>query len=253
MALNHLTTAEMLASTANWSKPGEDIHDAFMAIPSLAALMPRIAAANRGLESKQRVSLDHVLQQLGVARKRADHRHDSYARSAFFILRGHIEKARGDGDAATAAALEEVLALLFPHELEVVKFSYVEEAGQARLLRSRMTPAVEEVLAAIPMQDGTLLDVVNAWLAAGAELGRLEGEVAQAERPGRNGPVAKARHAWMRMVRAVRTMVGLEPPNATIEAALHQLTKAEAAARQRILSGQRRAPEGDAEPDGEPA
>lgn len=235
MALNHLTIAEMVSSTEGWTQVGNPARDAFMRMPSLAALMPKIEEAMNGLIGIQRVTLDQFVKQLKGRRKGADFRHDSFSRAAYYTLEAHIHLARANDDDDTESALLVLRDLLFPFGLEIVKFSYVEEAGQARLMESRITTENEERLATIPVADENLLDIVRKWLNAGAELGQLETELADTQLPSQRGPVAEARRRWARVVKAVRTVADLESSlDPTIERALHQVAMAEAAALRRL-------------------
>lgn len=236
MALNLLTVEEMVYVTQPLVDAENPTRAALLEVPGMAVVMPHIEDAYEGLLVAMDKGRVQSLAEIGVALQEADNKHDGLARAVFYALEAHNHLARAYGENQTADALLQVQSFLFPHHLRVVDLSYRDEAGQARQLASNINEAQEEWLAGIPMPGGSLLDTVQAWLAAGVELGELEHQRNTVDVPGRRLRVNRARSRWVRAIRAVRTIVELtEPDSPLVEEALGRITAAEMAANPRAF------------------
>ena len=209
MALKLLTLEEMIYVTQFMVDAEQPTRAALESVAGLAPLMPHLDQAYNGLL----VALDEgqvqSLAELTNALDEVDLQHDNLARTAYFMLEANIHLSRAHHNDDTAFALERLQALLFPKGLDVVKASYREEAGQAQKVSSRLTEENKTVLSSIPMYGGTLLDIVDGWLAAGVRLGELEAQRNAVNKPGRKRAVARARSQWIHAIRTMRNVVEL--------------------------------------------
>lgn len=246
MALNRLTTAEMVNLIKAWTQAGHPVRNALERSLGLAPLVPRVIEAYDALITAQRMGLTQTLTELSAAQTALDARHDSFARCINSVLDAYIHMALARGDVALARELGSLRDFLFPDGLRVITYSYREEAGQADLLASRMTQEHRNLLARIPMPGGTLLDIVNEWLRAGSALGELEDRRSDTQVPSRRKSMFDARAKWIRAIKAVRLMVEInrvEDP--VIEEALNRIAVVEAAADRDA----REVPEDELDPD----
>lgn len=196
MALNLLTIEEMVYVTQPLVDPADPTRTAIMQVPGMDAVMPHIEEAYEGLLVAMDKGRVQSLAEIGVALQEADNKHDGLARTVFYALEAHHHLARAYGEEETAEALLQVQNFLFPQQLRVVELSYRDEAGQAHTLARNITSTHEEWLAGIPMPGGSLLDTMQAWLAAGVELGELERQRNSVDVPGRRLRVNRARSRW---------------------------------------------------------
>ncbi len=104
-----------------------------------------------------------------------------------------------------------------PLGLMETRRSYVDQVGDAQLLPGRLDDAARALLASIITPEGPLQSHVDQWVAAAAELGRLEERRAQLESQRSTGPEASpgevyaARLAWMRVMRSVIELLEVDP------------------------------------------
>lgn len=253
MALNLLTVEEMVYVTQPLVDPENPTRAALLGVPGMAVVMPHIEDAYEGLLVAMDKGRVQSLAEIDLALEAADTKHDGLARAVYYALETHAHLARAYGEEQTAEALALVQNDLFPDQLRVVDLSYRDEAGQARQLARNINANHEQWLAGIPMPGGSLLDTLQAWLAAGEELGELERQRNSVDVPGRRLRVNRARSRWVRAIRAVRTIVELtEPDEPLVEEALGRITAAEMAANPRAFPA--RAADGTSlGPDGRPA
>lgn len=234
MALKRLTIAEMATLTKSWVQPGHAVRKALERVPGMLALMPRIDEVQASVLTAQHTEKLQTSQDISTAAGEADARHDNLARAVDKIIEGGIFQAYADNDIARAHALEKLRTFVLPHGMRVVNFGYREEAGQAELLASRMTQDHRTLLASIPVYNGTVLTLVDRWMAAAAELGELEDLRADQDIPGREVPHTRVRSEWIDMVQAVRTIIRLSKVvDPVLEEALNRIRVAELAADRR--------------------
>lgn len=243
MALKRLTTGEMVSLTESLVTVGHPERLAMERISVLAAMLPYLDQVHQGLLASQGNPEAERLAGISGEEKDADALHDGLARGVWHGLEAHKYLVR---DARRATAIGRVQDTLFPHALKVVQFSYRETAGQGRLLASRLTDEHRALLASIPVDGGTLLDAVHAWLNAAKTLGTLENERTRLTGEGAvPGSAAKARSQWIRAVNAVRGLMldVVNTEDAVIERVLQRIADVEAVADRRLQGG------GDTETD----
>lgn len=223
--LKHLNVDEMVALIAPW------VHDrarnaVFVSIPEIAALGPKIGALHGALLSARNAATTRSpeLQAIVDQGERVDVVHDHLAWSMNLGLEAHAEYslANDPPDADRAAQCKELMGKLFPSGMLVVKASFLAESGNTarvgQLLRDE--PAIGAFLATIPVTATTsLLDSMNRWIAAGAELGRLERarearEAKEVTTPAAKPPVTALRAHWLRLVSQVLSNLELSDASA---------------------------------------
>ena len=217
--LKVLSNQAMVGATQGWVT-ASDTRDALAAIPEVSGYLDKMQAAHQGLLDFQVTgaskSTSDTLKALGDEAFALDDRHDFLARGIDAVLTGNALIANGQpaDSAVTAEAVEEIRAKLFPSGMALINRTYLEEAGEVEMAKSRLTDADRTLLTQLPIAGGTLLDAVNSWIAAGEALGTVERKRARiaeddntAEIVSRSDVVA-ARNRWIRVVRAI--LAGLE-------------------------------------------
>lgn len=239
MALKRLRTEEMVTITSTLVDPGHPDHQAMVAVPALAPLVPEIAGSHHGLYSTYFHGPGEVrLKEIQVLQKALDVEYDDLARGLFAYCWAMIYFARTD---AERQVFHRLLAVLLPDGLAVVKKSYREEAGQVDLVQKHLGEEERATLATLLLRDGrTLLDVVNQWLSLGQQLGALDreraGDVADGM-PSAADALA-ARNRWIRTIQAVRDVAALVAAgNPAISEIMARLDEAEGVADRRAGNG----------------
>lgn len=215
MSLNNLTTETMVILSDILLHPKKR-RGYLTALPLLVPLIPVLQAAHDNLLAKQKTTsaLEAELADLQEEQARRDKRHDRKIRGSHTVLTGFAEQTDNPELARRVLDLRD---RLLPNGISAVTRSYVDEAGDAQRLPSRLDPASRELLAALPTADGPLADHVNAWLEEAAQIGALEErrlqikeQLASGDRP-TAAEVVAARNAWIRAVRAIETNLALDP------------------------------------------
>jgi hypothetical protein len=232
MALNDLTTASMLSITEPWVTPGP-VHSLLLSLPLIAPMIPAFEVVHQGLLETQRTHDtpgEMRLRQLDEQTRQLDYLHDRKARGVYGLLTALSELSE---DPVYARHFLDLRDILFPSGLEVTDLSYLEEAIQARQLEARLSPDLRQALAEVPAAGppivpvegepaphptpSTLLSHVERLIDAGQRLGQSEAErMALEERllneGKRSAPadVLKARHAWVRAVKALVSLLQVE-------------------------------------------
>ncbi|WP_438024055.1 hypothetical protein [Sorangium sp. So ce233] len=253
MGYRNLSPQAMVNISGPWLDPEQD-RKAFTSLPLLAPLLPAVEEAHDRIRTTQRLG-SSLQQQSKALMERAlalDATHDRKLRGAYNYLGALAEMT---DDPAFAAAILDLRDRLAPAGLKAISRSYGDQAGDAKLLRSRLDDASEKLLKKLKTPEGPLAQVVDAWVAAALELEKVE---AQREQLALSAPantdgatpreVLNARNAWIRVVRAVETNLALEKA-ATAEIAERLLGRL----RRESARADRRARKGGAEAAAEPA
>ena len=239
MALKRLYTGEMVSLSGPLTRADHPDRRVLAGIPATAALLPELDSAHGSLLSTQvKPEAQTRLAAIIMAQRSLDVRHDDLIRGVSGLL---TSLAYLTPDAQLAARLLHVLSVLLPHGLDAVTRSYREEAGQAALLESRLTPADVTLLKRIKLLDETAFDAVKEWISVGAQLGALEDE--RAGLPETSGPAAAdvvtARNRWIRTVNAMRSVLDLvSADHPGVVKILSRITEAERKADRRIASAE---------------
>jgi DNA-binding TFAR19-related protein (PDSD5 family) len=239
MALKRLYTGEMVSLSGPLTKGDHPDRQVLAGIPATAALLPELDSAHGSLLSTQvKPEAQTRLAAIILAEKSLDVRHDDLIRGVSGLL---TSLAYLTPDAELAARVLHVLSVLLPDGLDAVTKSYREEAGQAALLESRLTPADVALLKRIKLLEGTAHDAVKEWMSVGAQLGALEDE--RAGLPETSGPapadVVTARNRWIRTINAMRSVLDLvSADHPGVVKLLSRITEAERKADRRIASAE---------------
>ncbi len=200
MAFKSLTAEEMQPVSAAWVDTGDPAHQAILQVPELNGLLPQIELAHQGLHAAIPPD-DSTAKEISNLAAETDSVHDTLARGIHGYL-SEVALLVKDGEPLLKLRDE-----LMPEGLAaVVRNTYRGQAGFAAILRSRLTDATRGRLRELPLPGGaTLADAVDAWLAAGDRLGRLEAEKARlaAAVPTLAGRVFEARNRWIRVANAM--------------------------------------------------
>ncbi|MGK3966955.1 hypothetical protein WMF38_22610 [Sorangium sp. So ce118] len=255
MALKDLSPRQMVQITAAWLDPERE-RPRLASLKRCAPLIDDIEAAHDGVlksHRRQKKANDELtdIQQRQVA---IDQVHDRKARGAHAVLTGFADLA---DDPEDAAIYLEIRDQLFADGLRFISASYSDEAGEVKLARDRLTPESKAALKALPTPGGNLLKAVQAWFAAGDELGKLDAQRVHLEAQDRpdtadsRGGQLRARNRWIKVVRSVLQMLELEGADAeTTRRLLAPLQREAAKAERRRSSGKDEAEaEGGAPPD----
>lgn len=207
MALRDLSVGEMISVSLGWISREDPARAAIEAQPQLSGLLPALEQAHAAIFAVAPKPDDPRRAEIVRSTSEVDARHDRLASAIYGFL---SELARFDEQGSALLSLRDTL---YPDGLaSVVQSSYRQQAGYAKLLRDRITPAVRAQLEAIPLLKGTLLERVDAWLDAADELGRLEQERARIETtlaPSTAQQVLEARYGWIRAVSAFESVAAL--------------------------------------------
>jgi hypothetical protein len=202
----------MVTITGSWVDPATD-RSFLKTLLQAGALLPSLDKAHLGLLQSQ-VAADQVaaaLSDVQVAEAKVDVRHDRKSRGSFNVLTGFADLTDDPEKAAAYLALRDQI---FPKGLEVVRWSYTDEAGEVELVDTRLSKDDKTLLGKLPTPDGTLLDAHQARLMAGRELGELERKRAELETKAPGAPTAadavRARNLWIRTVNAFVATLELE-------------------------------------------
>ncbi len=210
MAFKNLSNEEMTAVSEAWVTPNNAAHKAMQPIDRLVGLLPVVRARHFALSSVLAAQREDDDKAANVQRAtELDTEHDTLATAVYGYLSA---VARMNPDGESLIALRDKL---MPDGVgKVVHATYRGQAGFVANLRARLDDATRAQLEALVLPDGTLLDKVEAWMAAGESLGALEEERSRAEAERiRNDStqVIEARNAWVGMANALVAVAALGP------------------------------------------
>lgn len=234
MSLVNLTTETMVVQSERLLDP-KKVKKTLTSLPLIQMLVPVLQKAHDDLHSKQRKvpAAAKELKKLREEELTRDGRHDRKLRGTYSYLTGLSDLT---DDPEIAAEVLDLRDRLVPKGLSATTRSYVDEAGDAKMLPSRLDAASKKLLGKLQTPDGALQVHVDAWVEEAQQLGVLEERREQLEKDlkgGGGGPTAAevvaARHAWIRAVRAIETNLALVPDitDETIDTILGPLRRAE--------------------------
>jgi len=232
MALKRLTTAEMISLSSPWVKDDHDERKALQEIEDTRPILRRIEGAHAALLSTPPKA---------AAAGALEDEVDDTVRGTLSLIGGYALLQK---DKAQRDALVKLRESLFPTGASAIQRSYREEAGQADIVKSRLTAPMKVLLKSVPSPDGHLLQTIQRYLRSAQKLGSLEDRESAAHRgPGPASDHTRARNRWVRGVHALTATLEQEdiesPWAGTI---LERIRQAETAADRRFESGE---PEGD--------
>lgn len=222
MGYRDFPTQIMIELSSDWLNPaGARGH--IEQVPAAAALLPKIAETHRALLKTQPKSRTQPAELAALQQEQAelDTVHDRKTRGMYSVLTGFADLT-DDPEQTTA-----ILALrdkIYPPEvgLRVVQLTYAEEAGEAKLVESRLGEEDRALLKKLPIPDGKLFDAHKARVKAANRIGELEQkrqDIAGKEEEKetiKQKDVLNARNAWVRVARGLVAMIDLSDPPAPV-------------------------------------
>jgi hypothetical protein len=213
MALKNLSSEEMAAVSGAWVDAANPASGALAKIERLQALIPQVKERHAEVLTVLPVRGQDPDREALIARAtELDAVHDGLAGAIYGYLSA-IAQLTDDG-----AELIDLRDQLMPDGLgAIVQATYRGQAGYAAALSKRMNASLRRELKELALPDGTLLDKVEAWIAAALALGELEEGRArnEAARPRLDSAqVVIARNGWIRVanaLQAVAQLAELEP------------------------------------------
>ena len=233
MATQRWTSAEMMRMSGTLVEPGHIDRQVMENVPELAALLPRLRAAHdRLIESYQDTPafrLAPLVQALG----RADWRHDSLVRALYFAFESLIQTAQGSADQTEAERLRQLRHRLLPQGLQLVKFSYRDEASHAEFMSAQLDAQTRQNLAGLTMHGRSLLDMSQDLMGAARTLGQLEDE-RQMTRQAPSADLSPARDEWLATFHVVECLLRLNrAADPHVDAILARIAAIDAVAEER--------------------
>lgn len=227
--LKHMNGAEMIGITASWGIDAKR-KAVFLSIPEIAALHPQVLKIHGEVLAAQpaEAAVSEALKKIIDAETAVDAIHDPLARAVSSGLTADRDQslAAENPNPENAKMADQVQAKLFPNGMSIINASFLAESGNtarvAKILDEE--PEVAAFLKSIPVRGkGTLLDTAHRWIAAGAQLGKLERQREEQEAKEATKPVGKVgmnalRARWIKVVSQVLSNLELsEAPAEAIE------------------------------------
>jgi hypothetical protein len=260
MNLRDLSTQTMVVIVSGWLDPERERKD-IEALPKAAFLLPTLEEAKADLMTTQTTSASTLPAEIAAVQKEEadiDDQHDRKSRGVYGALTAFAELVDDPNKAAQYIALRDKL---FPEGLSVVRWSYMDEAGEADLVEGRLTARDRALLKQLHYPGGKLLDAHEARMTSARKLGDLERKkqaLVKAHESNEGKVVAadvlKARNGWIRAVRAFMNMLDLEK-NLSAKVRTKILGPLEEAARKAAKRGgnENDAPDAETPEEGAPA
>jgi hypothetical protein len=250
MALRRCSIAEMITVTFPWVTPGHPERLLLEALAGTTGLVRFAESIHAELIASQDDPEPAVLSALTNDLGGNNLRHDDLARFVWYSMTAYRHLQRGTPD---ELALESLQGVMFPTGLKIVHASYHETAGQAEVREAQLTGERKALLAGIPAQGGTLLDVVHEWNRVGMHIGRLANQRATPVRiASERVNIGAVRDRWVRVVKTVLDVLELEA-NDRPEARrlIDRVASIQADVRRRLRASSGGAPGGDDTPAGD--
>lgn len=213
MVLRHLSTQQMVTLSQYWLDPSRE-RPVIEKYPMGKATLPHVERAHNHLIAFHRRGRDsqREIAKIQTAQAKLDAIHDAKIRGVHGYLTAAAELADTEEEAQRYLDLRKAL---LPDGLRAVTRSYADQGGEIILLKERLRPEIIDALRAIPTPNGSLYSHVEAWIKAGRELSDLHSERLDilktiGESEVRGADVIRARHEWVRVVRALRNSLELD-------------------------------------------
>ncbi len=203
MALKNLTVEEMVSVSGAWTDASNAGHEALQQQPRLAAFLGDLQTVHEDIVAVVPGPNKPREAEIVELAAQEDALHDTLARGIHGMLT-HLALLQDDG-----SVYIELRDELMPAGLaKTIQATYRGQAGWTYLLRERLMGDSRKALEGIPLPDGrNLFATVDAWLDAGARLGKLEEERARlAEGKSLAAQVVSARNQWIRLVNTLLSL-----------------------------------------------
>lgn len=207
MNLRILTIRAMVSVSGGWLEDA-DVRGVLEVHILGRALLYQLQAAHDLVAAldQRKIGIEAELSRLGRIITSLDGTHDRFVRATYHHLNGLIEAAE---DPALRDWLIGLRDQFFPDDLALVKASYVDESGWARVVSTKLTSEARARMSGIVLGTHTLDELCQSWLTAGIDLGNSLHERAKTEAlTAGTGPDAEELHAsrvrslWIRTVQA---------------------------------------------------
>lgn len=207
ITLKHLSNQSMVGISGEWTD-AEKQRPILEKIVELSGIMGPLDGVHNGVLNVQFTGeaegeLEKELKKLSVQAKNLDVAFDNLARGIFGNLESNALLAKAPEEKEMCEKLKNVI---FPKQTGIVKMTYWEESGEAKLLEGRLNDDLRKDLRSIPCLGGNLEQAVDAFIVAGNDLGKVEStRVRLAKKDGDEETVTrsdtlKARNKWIRVV-----------------------------------------------------
>lgn len=233
MNLKALSVASMVVVSERWlTGEGRKVIDG---LALCRAMLGKLEEAHAGLLNlqPQRSALTDALKSARDAASRADDTFDTRGRGLFWGLQSLAALSEDPDEAAGFDAAREAI---FPKGLSIFVRTYVEEVGEARLAKERLTPALREALEAAPIGRVTAAEAFDRWLSAADDLeaalrarDAAEAALLNAADAVSLAAAQQAKLTWIRTTRALLNNLDLEDTDADTRAALLKTLREEVA------------------------
>jgi hypothetical protein len=237
MAMKRLSAAEMISLSDPLVDKEHPEHALLESMEDARPALKRLTVAHAAILHAQPTIDLGELGKLQDEAAKLDGEHDDVVRGIVAVISGFAHLAR---DGARKTALLQLRDALFPTGGAIIARSYREEAGQAVLLKSRLTAPMKALLKSLPAPDGNLLKELEGYFRTAKKLGEVE-DAKSGATSGHGATPAEmlaARNLWVRSMNALVAAIELadEVPEG-IAAIVERLRKAEATADQRAANG----------------
>ena len=207
IVLKHLSNQSMVGVTDEWTDAGKQ-RPILGGIVEVAGMLGRLDGVHEDVLNVQftgeaQGELEKELKALSVQAGSLDVEFDNLARGIYGNLESNALLAKAPEKKEMCRKLKSVV---FPKQTGIVKMTYWEESGEAKLLEGRLNEDLRKGLRSIPCLEGNLEQAVDEFIVAGNELGNVESKrVRLAEQDGDKETVTrsdslKARNKWIRVV-----------------------------------------------------
>lgn len=209
MRVRDLTTASMVTITGALVDPERE-RPVFAKYPRLWPWLADIEAAHQGLYEIEKRAPSPALAAMNERASLLDAEHDRRARGIHEVITGLIDLSE---DADEASRLTELRDQLFPSGRSIVNRSYLDQAGEAELLDSRLSESSRKLLGEVMVHRTLLGKHIHLWRKTALDLGQLEAErtrLAKDEKAQELTTLGKARNAWVSAMNALLYVIERE-------------------------------------------
>ena len=245
MAAKHLSPETMIELSGAWLDPAR-LRPALERFMPTRALLPKIEEVHNGVvhtHSANPAASTGPIKTISDEQNKLDVLHDRKLRGTIHVLTGLADLTDDPAEAKGYLDLRDRLA---PLGFASTVRSYMDEAGDARLLEGRLDADSTARLQSIVLPTGKLSDDVTAWTVAANQLGALETKKSEIETAATVTPGQQltARNMWIRTTNLlVATLEGHDEIDAaTADQILGPFRREEAKATKRETKSKKKDP-----------
>jgi hypothetical protein len=219
----------MIAISHNWIAQDSEARNLILNYPQPAGVLRDVEKAHQALLALEVPAQSLATAQLIAAQQDLDNQHDCAVRAIDACLTAAVMLSK---NADFRAQLDGVRRMLLPTGLSIVTSSYLDEIGNAKAAKTRLTAESIAILKRVPTPEGDLFDAVSEWFGIAAQMEELEKKRQAEAQAMANGATradcVTARNRWIRAASALESMVELaELPDDVSRKILGELKDAE--------------------------